>query len=70
VHAEVVTWTFDLLIDQPLEIEGGRALVELTTTEPSQAFLRLVARESIELERLTLDGPDGPDGPDGEEASQ
>ena len=59
MHAEVVTWTFDLLIDQPLEIEDGRARVELQTTESSQAFLRLVAREPIEFERLTLDGVDG-----------
>jgi len=58
VHAEVVTWTFDLLVDEPLEIVNGRATVELRTTEPSQAFLRLVARESIELDRLTLDAKD------------
>jgi len=58
IWAEVVTWSFDLLVDQPLEIVNGRATVELGTTEPSQAFLRLVARESIELDRLTLDAID------------
>ena len=61
VHAEVVTWTFDLLIDQPLEIENGRATVEFQTPKPSQAFLRLVAREPVDFEQLTLDGKEASD---------
>jgi hypothetical protein len=60
VHAEVVTWTLELLIDQPLEIENRRATVEFQTPEASQPFLRLVAREPIELERLTLVGEEAP----------
>ena len=56
VHAEVVTWTFEVLLDQPLEIENHRASIEFQTPEPSQAFLRLVAGEPVDLERLTLVG--------------
>jgi len=54
LHAEVVRWTFDPLIDEPLEIEKGRVTVEFQAPKPSQAFLRILAREPAEFERLIL----------------
>jgi hypothetical protein len=53
VHAQVVAADFETLLEEPLAVANGAAEVAFGLDEPSAAFLRLQAQETLRLERMT-----------------
>lgn len=55
VHVEVVTRRFDILLDEPLAVERGKATAAFQVSASDDAYLRLRAQEPISARRLKLE---------------
>ncbi len=54
VHAEVVTRTFEILLEEPLVIENGASGVSFRAPAQIEPFLRLQAQDPLRVDRLRL----------------
>jgi len=54
VHVEVLTREFELLLEEPLAVENGKATIAFEALERRPSLLRLHGQEPIVLERVGL----------------
>lgn len=55
VHAEVVTRGFDLLLDEAVAIEAGKAAAAFDVSQGTEAFLRIFGQAPVPITRVSLE---------------
>lgn len=54
IHAEVLTRDFEIMFDEPLVVDDGKATISFVAQDPRGALLRLHGQQPILLERVLL----------------